>query len=93
MREMATLYRAASPDSLIVAPVDLLTAIYHRASGQTHLMASPAPEILDALAEAPLDAAALLAKLRADYDLVDADPAVLAARLDELVETGLVERR
>ena len=93
MREMATLYRAASPDSLIVAPVDLLTAIYHRASGQTHLMASPAPEILEALAEAPLDAAALLAKLRADYDLVDADPVALAARLDELVETGLVERR
>ena len=90
---MATLYRAASPDGLIVVPVDLLTAIYHRASGQTHLMASPAPEILEALAEAPLDAAALLAKLRTDYDLVDADPAALAARLDELVETGLVERR
>lgn len=90
---MATLYRAASPDSLIVVPVDLLTAIYHRASGQTHLIASPAPEILQALAEAPLDAAALLAKLRADYDLVDADPDVLLARLDELVETGLVERR
>ena len=41
---MATLYRAAPPDSLIVVPVDLLTAIYHRASGQTHLMASPAPD-------------------------------------------------
>ena len=90
---MATLYRGASPDSLIVVPVDLLTAIYHRASGQTHLMASPAPEILEALAEKPLDAEALLAKLRADYDLVDADPAALSARLDELVETGLVERR
>jgi PqqD family protein of HPr-rel-A system len=90
---MATLYRAASPDSLIVVPVDLLTAIYHRASGQTHLMASPAPEILEALAAAPLDAAALLAKLRTDYDLVDADAAALIARLDELVETGLVERR
>jgi PqqD family protein of HPr-rel-A system len=90
---MATLYRAASPDSLIVVPVDLLTAIYHRASGQTHLMASPAPEILEALADAPLDAAALLTKLRGDYDLVDADPAALIARLDELVETGLVERR
>lgn len=90
---MATLYRAAAPDSLIVVRVDLLTAIYHRASGQTHLMASPAPEILKALAEAPLDAEALLAKLRADYDLVDADPAALTARLDELVETGLVERR
>jgi len=90
---MAILFRAASPDSLIVVPVDLLTAIYHRASGQTHLMASPAPEILEALAEAPLDVAALLAKLRADYDLVDADPAALTARLDELVETGLVERQ
>ena len=90
---MAILYRAASPDSLIVAPVDLLTAIYHRASGQTHLMASPAPEILEALAEAPLDAAALLGKLRAAYDLGDADLAALTARLDELVETGLVERR
>jgi len=90
---MAILFRAASPGSLIVVPVDLLTAIYHRASGQTHLMASPAPEILEALAEAPLDVAALLAKLRADYDLVDADPAALTARLDELVETGLVERQ
>ena len=90
---MAILYRAASPDSLIVVPIDLLTAIYHRASGQTHLMASPAPEILEALAGAPLDAEALLAKLRDDYDLVDADPAALTARLDELVETGLVERR
>ena len=90
---MATLYRAAPPDSLIVVPVDLLTAIYHRASGQTHLMASPAPEILEALAEAPLDAAALLGKLRAAYDLGDADLAALTARLDELVETGLVEQR
>lgn len=90
---MTVTYRAASPDGLIVAPVDLLTAIYHRASGQTHLMASPAPEILDALGQGALDADALLARLRADYDLVDADPAALAARLDELVATGLVERQ
>ena len=90
---MAILYRAAPPDSLIVVPVDLLTAIYHRASGQTHLMAAPAPEILEALGLRALDAGALLAKLRAEYDLVDADPAALTARLDELVETGLVERR
>ncbi len=90
---MTVTYRAASPDGLIVAPVDLLTAIYHRASGQTHLMASPAPEILDALGRGPLDADALLARLRADYDLVDADPVALVARLDELVATGLVDRR
>ncbi len=88
-----TTYRAASPDTLVVVPVDLLTAIYHRASGQTHLMASPAPEILEALGEGELDAEALLTKLRVDYDLIDADPDALAARLAELVETGLVEAR
>ncbi len=88
-----TTYRAAPPDTLLVVRVDLLTAIYHRASGQTHLMASPGPEILEALGDGDLDAGALLAKLRADYDLIDADPGALAARLVELVETGLVEAR
>ena len=90
---MATTYRAAPPDSLVIVPIDLLTAIYHRRSGQTHLMAAPAPEILAALGQEALDAEALLARLQADYDLVDADAAALAARLEELVATGLVERR
>ena len=90
---MATTYRAAPPDSLVIVPIDLLTAIYHRSSGQTHLMAAPAPEILAALGQGPLDAAALLGKLQADYELVEADSAALAARLEELVATGLVERR
>ncbi len=89
---MTARYRAAPLDTLIAAPLDVLTAIYHRASGQTHLMAAPAPEILAVLAEGEMTAEALLDRLRADYDLVDADPAALAARLDELVETGLVER-
>ncbi len=90
---MSVRYRAAPPDALIVAPLDVLTAIYHRASGQTHLMAAPAPEILAALGTEEMTAGVLLDRLRADYDLVDADAAALAARLDELVETGLVERR
>ena len=90
---MATTYRAAPPDSLVIVPIDLLTAIYHRRSGQTHLMAAPAPEILAALGQEALDAEALLARLQADYDLVNADAAALAARLEELVATGLVERR
>lgn len=90
---MTARYRAASSDTLVVAPLDVLTAIYHRASGQTHLMAAPAPEILAVLAEGEMTGDALLGRLRADFDLVDADAAALAARLDELVETGLVERR
>jgi PqqD family protein of HPr-rel-A system len=90
---MSIRYRAAPSGTLVVAPLDVLTAIYHRASGQTHLMAAPAPEILAVLGEGEMSGDALLDRLRADYDLIDADAEALAARLDELVETGLVERR
>ncbi|OYY63566.1 MAG: HPr-rel-A system PqqD family protein [Sphingomonas sp. 28-62-11] len=82
-----------SAASLRVVPLDDLTLIYHRASGMTHLLAPPAPEILDALAAAPLTSAALLARLADEFDLGDADPAALVARLDELVAAGLVEKR
>ncbi len=90
---MTARYRAAPPETMLAVQLDLLTAIYHRASGQTHLMASPAPEILAALADGEMTADALLERLRKDYDLADDDGAALAARLDELVGTGLVERR
>lgn len=90
---MTARYRAAPPDTMLAAPLDLLTAVYHRASGETHLLAQPAPEILAVLAGGEMTAAALLDRLRADYDLIDSDDAALAARLDELVATGLVERR
>lgn len=90
---MTVHYRAAPVDMRLVVRLDELTAIYHRPSGQTHLMASPAPEILEALGDDELTAQALLDRLRADYDLIDADSDALVARLEELVETGLVERR
>ena len=90
---MTVRYRAAPADTMLAVQLDMLTAIYHRASGQTHLMASPAPEILAVLAGGESSAEALLDRLRVEYDLVDADRASLIARLEELVETGLVERR
>ncbi|WP_066799177.1 HPr-rel-A system PqqD family peptide chaperone [Sphingomonas soli] len=84
-------YRAASLATLRIVPTDALTLIYHRASGITHIVDAPVPEILEALAE-PLSADALLAKLAAQYDLLDADALALAVRLDELAAAGLVER-
>ena len=85
------MYRAAPPATLRIVPLDALTLIYHRASGITHVVDAPVPEILAALAE-PLRVDALLAKLAAEYDLLDADPMALAVRLDELAAAGLVER-
>jgi PqqD family protein of HPr-rel-A system len=87
-----TTYRAAAPATLRIVPLDELTLIYHRASGITHVVDSPVPEILDALGEEALDVDALLARLSEQFELTDADPLALAVRLDELVAAGLAER-
>ncbi|HEU0066449.1 MAG TPA: HPr-rel-A system PqqD family peptide chaperone [Sphingomonas sp.] len=83
-------YRADPAGALIVRPLDTFVAVFHRPSGITHLLVPPAPEILGILGEGPLTADALLARLSADFALVDADPAALAERLDELIAAGLV---
>ncbi len=83
-------YRAAADDALLIRSLDAFTAVFHRPSGQTHLLAAPAPEILAALAAGPMTLDALHAALAADYELDGAEG--LATRLDELVAVGLVSR-
>ncbi|KQO52817.1 HPr-rel-A system PqqD family peptide chaperone [Sphingomonas sp. Leaf257] len=86
-------YRAAAAALLIVEPLDMFTAVFHRPSGVTHLLNEPAPQIMEALADEPLDRDALLARLTQNFDLGDADgTAVLQARLAELEAAGLVDR-
>lgn len=86
-----TRYRAASTGTLRVVPLDALTLVYHRASGITHVVDAPVPEILAAMAE-PMTLDALLAHLQSEYELADADRGALQARLDELIAAGLVAR-
>lgn len=87
------MFAADPPAARIAVPLDELVAVYHRPSGATHLLAPPAPELLDALAEGPADALTLIARLSRDYDLVDADPSAIVARLEELVAAGLAWRK
>ncbi len=82
---------AADPRTLRIVELDSLTAIYHRTSGITHVVASPVPELLGAMVE-PLTLAALLVKLATEYDLPDADPGALDERIAELEVAGLVSR-
>lgn len=82
-------YRAADPATVRVMALDELTLVYHRSSGITHVLASPAPELLAVLAE-PMSFDDLLARLATDFDLIDGARDALAARLDELVAAGLV---
>ncbi|MDY7525401.1 HPr-rel-A system PqqD family peptide chaperone [Sphingomonas sp. 10B4] len=86
------LYRMARAESLSIVHLDSFSAVYHRASGITHLITAPAPEILATLGEAGMTRAALLQRLARDYALGDADADVLRERLEELVATGLVSR-
>ena len=68
------------------------TAVYHRASGITHLLVEPAPQLLDVLGAAELSLAELRARLADRFDLPDVTDEALIARLEELVEAGLVAR-
>lgn len=66
--------------------------VFHRPSGATHFLDSPVPEMLALLAETPMDAGELSRALCTKLDLPhDGEAqAVVKARLDELVATGLV---
>lgn len=86
-------YRAEPADQRLIEPLDAMTLIYQRRSGITHIVAEPVPQILSAMDENALDAAAIAQRLADSFDLEgDEAVAVIAARLDELAAVGLVER-
>lgn len=94
MPAQTVLYRAEPADQRLIEPLDVITLIYQRRSGITHMVAEPVPEILAAMGDAAMDAAAVLERLSALFDLSDADDAlaVVAARLEELADLGLIDR-
>lgn len=71
-----------------------LTALYHRPSGMTHILAPPAPQILEAIGGRPADAAEILKRIGERFDLAPGEDAEAAieARLAELEAAGLVRR-
>jgi PqqD family protein of HPr-rel-A system len=83
-------YIADAAEALTTVALDGLSLVYHAPSGATHIVAPPAPEILQSLAEGPADAAELLRRLHEKYEF-DGDEAI-HARLGELEEAGLVRR-
>lgn len=78
---------AAPSRMLRCTPLGALTAIYHRTSGQTHVVSEPVPAILEALAR-PCSLAALTQRLGLEPE----DSVALRIRLEELEAVGLIER-
>ena len=87
-------YRAEPADQRLIEPLDAMTLIYQRRSGITHIVAEPVPEMLAAMGDDSVDVPTLLTRLDERFDLGDHDEAVavIAARLEELAELGLIER-
>jgi PqqD family protein of HPr-rel-A system len=86
-------YSADPPEQVLTVELDALTALFHKPSGITHILAPPAPQILEALREGPATAATILSRMRKRYALGDGDADAmpsLAARLGELEVAGLI---
>lgn len=87
-------YRAENPALLDRRRLDELILIFHRPSGQTHMVANPVPEILSALAGKACTVAELFDHLSQDFDLGErsAGEAELAGHLHALDALGLVRQ-
>jgi PqqD family protein of HPr-rel-A system len=82
----------ADPPALVRrVELDGHTALFHAPSGISHILAPPAPQILEALAGEAADADALLARIGARFE-VEGGAEALRARLAELEAAGLVSR-
>ena len=90
---MARRYCQDSPDAITSCVLEDMVLLYHRPSGQTHMVISPVPEILATLdGGAALTADEVLGQLASLYELGAAEEAgpQVEAHLAELTELGLV---
>ena len=83
----------ADAEGLRTVVLEGLTVLFHPRSGQTHIVAPPAPEILDALSQGAADLDGIVQRLSERFEFDEDDGrAAIAARLGELETAGLVRR-
>lgn len=90
-------YDLVPADQYSCSVIETIELVYHRPSGITHLLLPPMPQILAVLRTGERTVGGIVAALEARFDLaVDGEEStvrVVAARLDELRDMGLVVRR
>lgn len=89
-------YQIRDIDNIKVQSLDYMSLLYDRNSGITHIIAEPAPQIIEALGDKLLTAFQVEQYLKKIYDIESADEQngecledIITARLDELVDLGL----
>ena len=92
---MSQQYKLKSGETLIEHVLDSMTAVFQSSSGITHLVTDPVPAILEVLSDQFADSEQVAERLQRRFELqANVDVAsVVAARLEELWQLGLVERR
>ena len=87
-------YHTDPPLLLDRVELDGLTAVFHQPSGTTHILAAPAPQILDVLGRGPATSPTILARMKKHFALETDKGSLLAleSRLAELEAAGLVWR-
>ena len=96
---MADSYKIRDVGNLILQHLDYMSLLYDRQSGITHIIAEPAPQIIEALGQDVMKAAQIEQILIKQYDVQmfedessDSFEDIIIARLDEFVDLGLAEK-
>lgn len=96
---MTDCYQIRDIDNIKVQSLDYMSLLYDRNSGITHIIAEPAPQIIEALGNKALTPSQVEQYLQKTYDIKsdednDAETFehIITARLDELVDMGLANK-
>ncbi len=96
---MANRYKMRNVSNLILQHLDYMSLLYDRQSGITHIIAEPAPQIIEALGHDAMKPSQIERILKKQYDIQafedgnsDSFEEIIAARLDEFVALGLAEK-
>lgn len=91
---MSQQFKIANSEDIILHMLDMMTLVFHRPSGLTHIVADPVPAILEVMQEGASSSDEIIKALESNFELeegADVENVVLA-RLDEMHTLGLIER-
>ena len=91
---MSQHFKAANPEDIILHMLDMMTLVFHKPSGLTHIVADPIPAILDVMQDGISTPDQIAEALKNGFELEEGADVenIVSARLDEMFGLGLVDR-
>lgn len=91
---MSPHFRVANPNVFVLHTLDMMTLVFHKPSGLTHIVADPIPAILEVMQDGVFTPNEVVKALKNGFELEEGTDVenIVLARLDEMHILGLVER-